>query len=301
MGGIREATDADRAEAADVAAAALSFDAPEARTLLDHLTSPPPGRRRTMLVDSGGTGVVLGSVSGSDPEIGHVDLIAVRPAARGLGVGRALLEALEAWLRAEGVREVRLDGNPPCYAWPGIDVRYTPALCLAERLGYEQYGIAWNMTADLSADLNVAPDLERLAAAGIEIRSAAAGGRDRTAVAEFVREQWNERWAWEVGRSRGVHYASRDGEVVGFATWGSRPAWFGPMGTAAAAQGMGIGRVLLRRCLSDQRDAGQRTAEIGWVGPKHFYSRAVGARVDRVFVRYRRRLHGGTTDEHGER
>nr|WP_256862898.1 hypothetical protein [Microbispora sp. GKU 823] len=62
------------------------------------------------------------------------------------------------------------------------------------------------------------------------------------------------------------------------------------MGTAEAARGLGVGRVLLRRCLADQAAAGQTSAQIGWVGPLRFYSRTVGARTERVFWLYRRAL-----------
>ena len=63
-----------------------------------------------------------------------------------------------------------------------------------------------------------------------------------------------------------------------------------PDGDRAGRQELGLGRVLLRRCLADQRAAGQRTAQIGWVGPLRFYSRAVGARAERVFWLYGREL-----------
>ncbi len=65
-----------------------------------------------------------------------------RPLAAGAS-GRALLGRAEAELAGLGVGEVRLAGNPPYYAWPGIDVRYTPAVCLALALGYqpERYGV----------------------------------------------------------------------------------------------------------------------------------------------------------------
>jgi GNAT superfamily N-acetyltransferase len=62
------------------------------------------------------------------------------------------------------------------------------------------------------------------------------------------------------------------------------------MGTAESARGLGIGAVLLRRCLRDLRSTGARSAEIGWVGPKRFYSLAVGAAVGRVFWQYGRDL-----------
>jgi GNAT superfamily N-acetyltransferase len=84
-----------------------------------------------------------------------------------------------------------------------------------------------------------------------------------------------------------LHVATRDGAFLGFAAHAAqRVPVFGPMGTAPAARGLGIGAVLLRRCLADQRDAGVEVAEIGWVGPVRFYSRAVGARLGRVFWTY---------------
>ena len=97
-------------------------------------------------------GVVLGSVSHRDPSIGHVDLIAVDPAERRRGVGRALMSRIEAALAGLGAGDVVLAGNAPYYAWPGIDVRYTPAICAAMALGFEQDQPAWNMTADLRSD-----------------------------------------------------------------------------------------------------------------------------------------------------
>lgn len=283
----------DTAGVAETAAAALWADAGEAPLVVRRLADPPEGRRWTALATPDLDGVVLASVGGAldgDGPAGHVDLLAVHPGAQGRGVGRALVTAAEEWLRAQGAAEVRFAGNPPCYGWPGIDVRYTPAACLAESLGYERYQIAWNMTAELPVPTGAADeaDLARLAAAGVAVRSAPPG--QRTAVTDFVRREWNDAWAWEAEQATGCHYAERDGEILGFAAWGGRPAWFGPMGTAEAARGLGVGRVLLRRCLAEQAAAGQRSAQIGWVGPIRFYSRAVGARVERVFWLYRRPL-----------
>ncbi len=284
---VRVAGPGDLEAARAVAAAALTLDAAEAPALVDRLAAPPADRRWTALVTDGG--VVMTSMSHKDPGLGHVDLLAVHPEARGEGRGRALVRAAEEWLRGQGAREARFAGNPPCYAWPGVDVRYTPAACLAESLGYERYHVAWNMTADLGVDLSDSDDeLARLAAAGVTLRAAGAG--DRARLTAFVEEHWNERWAWEAANASGAHYAERDGRIIAFAAWGARPGWFGPMGTAEAARGLGLGRVLLRRCLAEQRAAGQAESQIGWVGPLRFYSRAVGARAERVFWLYRRDL-----------
>ncbi|MEV0588312.1 GNAT family N-acetyltransferase [Nonomuraea sp. NPDC050310] len=270
--------------AEEIAEAALTLDPGEGAALVRRLSSPPKERVWTSVELDGG--VVFASVSGKDPSIGHLDLLAVHPDERGRGLGKELVRQAETWLRGQGAAEARFAGNPPCYAWPGIDVRYTAAACLAERLGYERFHVAWNMTADLErADLDTEADVERLARAGVRVRS---GVTD--AVVAFVEREWNERWAWEAASAAGLHYAERDGEVVAFAAWGARPSWFGPMGTAPHAEGLGLGRVLLRRCLAEQRAAGQAQAQIGWVGPLRFYSRAVGARAERVFWLYRREL-----------
>ncbi|MFG2048640.1 GNAT family N-acetyltransferase [Micromonospora sp. NPDC048935] len=246
-------------------------------------------------------GVLFCSVSSTKPDSGHVDLVAVLPEHRRRGVGRALLRRAERVLAERGVTEVLLAGNPPYYAWPGIDVRYTPAVCAALALGYQQDRTAWNMTTDLSYDgspaLRPTDTAERrLADQGVTVRRAEPA--DLPALTAFARSTFGGTWdgelAGSVGRDgAGCHLAERDGEVLGFAAYGSsRPSWFGPMGTAPAAEGLGIGGVLLRRCLADQRAAGLTRAEIGWVGPVPFYSGSAGARIERVFFLYRRTLPG---------
>ena len=245
-------------------------------------------------------GVVLGSVSHRDPAIGHIDLIAVDPRERRRGVGRALVGRIEGALAGLGAGDVVIAGNAPFYGWPGIDVRYTPALCAAMALGFEQDQPAWNMTADLRKPdalglRATAPAEARLAAEGITVRRA--GPSEAPALTEFALTNFGSGWAGEIthsiGRERaGCHVAiGSSGEILGFATYGSsRPSWFGPMGTAPAARGLGVGSVLLRRCLADQKAAGNDTVQIGWVGPVPFYSRVVGARVERVFFLYRKQL-----------
>src|SRR3712207_1738599 len=149
MNGISPVPPGPRVE--EVAAAALwadTGDSGDAALVVRRLAAPPEGRRWTALATPGLDGVVFASLK---DDIGHIDLIAVDPAAQGRGIGRALLGAAEEWLRAEGATEARFAGNSPCYGWPGIDVRYTPAVCLAEGREYERYNVAWNMTVDLPA------------------------------------------------------------------------------------------------------------------------------------------------------
>ncbi|GLW11971.1 hypothetical protein Misp01_70990 [Microtetraspora sp. NBRC 13810] len=279
MSGIGPVTPDARVE--EVAGAALWADAAEAPFLVHRLARPPEGRRWVALATAELDGVVFASLS--EAGIGHIDLLAVDPVAQGRGLGRALAVAAEDWLRSGGATEARFAGHPPCYAWPGIDVRYTPAACLAESLGYDRYSVAWNMTAS-SAGIDGADPVP----AGVTLRTAPPGERDE--VAAFVRAHWNDAWAWEAEQATGCHYAVREGRIIGFAAWGSRPSWFGPMGTAEAARGLGVGRLLVRRCLAEQAAAGLARVQIGWVGPIRFYARVAAAKVERVFWLYRRPL-----------
>ncbi|MEU9516279.1 GNAT family N-acetyltransferase [Micromonospora sp. NPDC048169] len=286
----------------------LSLDLPEDAaeasavvvTVAERAEADRPVLRLGAVRDGALAGVLVGSLSAADPRLGHVDLIAVAPTERRQGVGQALLGEAERRLGALGAAEVLLAGNPPHYAWPGIDVRYTPAVCAALRLGYRQDRTAWNMTADLaegSAALRSTEAAEqRLAGRGVTVRRATPD--DLPALTTFARSTFGGTWdgelAGSVGRpDAGAHLAERDGAILGFAAYGSaRPSWFGPMGTAPEAEGSGIGGVLLRRCLRDQAAAGIGAAQIGWVGPVPFYSNAAGARIERVFFLYRKAISG---------
>ncbi|MGC4804007.1 GNAT family N-acetyltransferase [Micromonospora sp. DT233] len=291
----------------------LPEDAAEAAALVETLHSRAAADRTVLGLGAyrGAelVGVLIASLAAHEPGSGHVDLVAVAPQARRRGVGRALLGRAERALAERGATEVLLAGNPPYYAWPGIDVRYTPAVCAALALGYAQDRTAWNMTADLSYDESPAlrgteAAERRLADGGVTVRRAEPA--DLPALTAFARVtfggSWDAELAGSVGRpAAGAHLAERDGRIVGFAAWGSsRPSWFGPMGTAPEAAGGGIGGVLLRRCLRDQRDAGMRSAQIGWVGPVPFYSGSAGARIERVFFLYRKVLPTARTGRESE-
>jgi GNAT superfamily N-acetyltransferase len=288
------AVEPDPAGFAPLAARSLTFDGAEAAQILTRLANPPAGRHAVWL-RAGDAGVALVSRNGTDSAVAHVDLLAVDPGSRRRGIGTALLHAAEQAAAGFGARELRFMGNPPCYAWPGIDVRYTPAICLVEAAGYERFRTAQNMVADLTtADLSTVDDEERLAGQGVSIRQATPD--EVPALRSWAERVFNATWAWEIEQSvlapgAGCHVAWRDGAVLAFAGHGAnRPSWFGPMGTDPDARNLGLGKVLLRRCLAAQRDAGLDSAQIGWVGPIPFYSRTVGARVDRIFWLYRKEI-----------
>jgi mycothiol synthase len=291
---IRTALDPDRAAIGAWLSSALDYD-DDAVTLFGLLwEAAPPDLRVVVDGADGPIGVALGSIRAATGS-GHVDLIAVMPWARGRGVGTALLEAAEQRLRAAGANALFIGGNTPTFAWPGIDIRYTPAICLAESRGYAYARQALNMTVDLlHAPLDTVSDETRLRGLGVHVRRLRSDeARPGDLFDSWVRG-WGGTWQIEAARAAAyatprIHVAVRDGRYVGFACHGvNRTAWFGPMGTDESERGNGIGAILLRRCLADMRDAGIRTAEIAWVGPHKFYARAVGAVLARAFWIYRK-------------
>ena len=221
-----------------------------------------------------------------------IGLFAVAPGFRRRGIARTLFqEAREQW--PEETAEVEALAIPGNYFAPGLDPRYTEALCFLERLGFERFKDCVNLIADLSQRFDTTADEKRLAGESIHVRRADRG--DDALLDAFFAEQFGEDWRFEVGLTMEndpptLHLAMQNDRIIAFSAhstqnreWG----FFGPMGTTPAARGKGLGRVLLWRCLNDMFDAGHRTSVIPWVGPIAFYQQWAGCRVDRVFWRYR--------------
>lgn len=228
---------------------------------------------------------------------GVVKLLAVAPAFRRQGVGTALLAAVEARLAEAGAAAIRFGESAPNYLVPGVDDRCGPLLHLLEGRGYARIGDTVNMAVDLTADAFATDaEEERLAAAGVAVRRATPG--DAQALEALVVAHWPS-WLPEVTgalsrRPSAVHVACAPGGAsVGFAAYDGNnvgTGWFGPMGTAPAWEGRGIGRVLLRRCLQDLRRQGLDRAVIPWVGPVAFYEKHAEATVSRRFIRFEKSL-----------
>lgn len=287
------------AEIDDLAGDSLIFDRFSTELLAEKLFFNPQPQETQYAVYAGReNGVLVGfmqTVMNARAAKGWIGLFAVHEDRRRSGIGTQLLERALADLRAAGAREVEALAIPGNYFNPGLDPRYTPALGFLERRGFERFNDCVNLEADLSEPFEVAVDEQRLAASGIEIRRARLD--DGARLDTFFAEVFGAGWRLEAelamrNNPPGMHLALRDGRVIAFSGHSSQNrewGFFGPMGTLPEARGTGIGRVLLRRCLNDLRDAGHRTAVIPWVGPIAFYAYHAGCRVKRVFWRYRKR------------
>ncbi len=241
-------------------------------------------------------GVVLGTADGraavsacvqthGDRVVGFVKLIAVEPAAQGLGVGRALLDAAHGWaFDGQGAAEVRVAGPGPFYIWPGVDFRATRALCLFESFGYWPVGAEFNMACPTTyrADPPAGVTIDR-----------ALDDDHAAAVLALVAAHWPG-WVPETSRAldHGACFAARDagGSVLGFGCHSvNRAGWIGPMGTDPERHHGGVGGAVLGALCRDLMAAGFADAEIAWVGPAGFYARTAGAAVSRVFRTLTRR------------
>jgi len=249
--------------------------------------------------DSLTAGACIGSIAEADDgnAEGFIDLLVVDRSQQRRGIGRQLAAEMERQLAARGCQRIDLSGSSPNNAWPGVDIHYTAAVCLAEDSGYQRQGCEVNMDVDLlSAPLDTRAAEHRLASAGIEVRRA--GGDDDGPLQESLGATWQSDWIAEIvtalrNSEAGLYVAVQSDRYVGFCCYGvNRVHEIGPIGTHPDLRRAGIGGVLLKRCLAEQRDRGVVAAELVWVGPLSYFARAVNATIGRAFWSYSKDLSG---------
>ncbi|MCP4589965.1 MAG: GNAT family N-acetyltransferase [bacterium] len=295
---IREAGPGDMDILSALLAPALPLDSFSTSLLAEKLWAGPEqsgDRYYVYLAEHKGVPAgMMQVVSQPSESRGWLGLFAVAADHRRLGIATSLLaRATERW-RTDGAKEVEVLAIPGNYFTPGLDPRYTEALCFLERHGFERFKDCVNLRADISTKFDTSAEEARLQNLGITVRRAQPADEDL--LAAFFAQDFGESWRLEstlamANDPPALHLALRDGEIIGFSAHsGQNREWgfFGPMGTTPAARGSSIGRVLLWHCLNDLHDAGHRTSVIPWVGPIGFYSRYIPCRVERVFWRYRK-------------
>jgi mycothiol synthase len=221
-------------------------------------------------------------------------LLAVTPAARGRGIGAALLEACARRARDAGATTLRTLDQPGNYLAPGIDERNVEAIGWLERRGWRRHGeLRSNVRIDVRDNPRVsaarALALAHAAATrGYEVRRAR---RDEAALLEAVAAEFGGAWPFELARALdaelpGVHVAQQGGAYCAFAAHDGNNrglGWFGPTGTWPAHRGHGLGEALLVACLVDVA-AHHAQCEVAWIGPRPFYDKVAGIAEDRRFV-----------------
>lgn len=227
---------------------------------------------------------------------GYIKLMAVDAGKRRQGIAGKLFQSVETRLKSRGAVSIRIYDVPKNYLVPGIDPRYTEAVCFAYDMGFKKVGEAVNMRVRLEdRDWDTASRIRELSRSGIEIRRALP--EDSSQLLQLIRKEWNL-WEYEVYRAISnnpatVFIATKDGAVKAFAAYDGNnrgTGWFGPMGTHPELRGRGIGSVLLYLCLEDLKKSGLKEATIPWVDPVAFYAHYADARITRVFWRFEKQI-----------
>lgn len=233
---------------------------------------------------------VLREIEGK--KLGYIKLMAVMREYRRQGIATALFEQLTDLFKKDGVSVVRIYDSPMNYLMPGIDPRYTEAVCFALRMGFKRFADTSNLLVDLYSDAWETIE-EEASLNEHDIIICRPDFSEKNEVLEFVQKNWTL-WEYEVRRAfennpPSIHIARLRGEIKAFSAHEANNkgmGWFGPMGTHPDLRGKGIGGILLKRCLLDMKKSGYQKAIIPWVGPIDFYAHHAGARVDRVFWRF---------------
>jgi ribosomal protein S18 acetylase RimI-like enzyme len=297
---VRQYQQSDLAALAGFLNKNFQFDTLSEDLLEDKLTGDPFWDAQKALLCLDGSEIigfmqsVIRDIRGQ--RFGYIKLMAVAQQYRRQGIASFLYRQLEKQFRQDRVDIVRIYDVPLNYFMPGIDPRYTEALCFAMRNGFERFGDTSNLIVDLqSTELDTDEHEQKLLRSGIEIIRPAL--KKKQQILDFVGQDW-ALWTHEVEMAfrdepPSIHVAYLNSQIRAFSAYNGNnkgTGWFGPMGTHADLRGKGIGSILLKRCLKDMRDAGQTHSIIPWVGPIDFYAHHVGARVDRVFWRYQKQL-----------
>ena len=290
---IRELTGNDLPALLDLCTRALPLDAFSLPLLHSRIMDEPEHQPSLQLAAWNGDQLVGAMLAGvrdgaQEPSVA-IRLFAVEPSVQRKGVATGLLREIESRVRRDGHRRLTVAQQAPVYFWPGVDVRYTPAICFLEANAYERTGEAINMDVDLSIRDWDATEVEaRLATDGYEVRRLQA--EDREGFVAWMREAWNPTWAYEALESLkndpvSTWVATRGETYHAFASYDCTAfaGGFGPTGTDERLRGKGIGTVLFNRCMQDMRALGYSKCEVCWTGPVAFYAKAADAWISRVF------------------
>ena len=242
-----------------------------------------------LLRDKGTTiGFMVGVLRGDEA---WLKLFAVDQEHRRSGVGSMMLAEIEALFGSDGAERVRILNSSPYYFTPGLDPRYTEALCFLQSHGYSVERYVHNMDVDLTGDdFDTAQAESRLAKEGFKIRRLK--HEEEQTFYEWMLGTWSQNWTTESCNSLKntpiTTFIALDeyNNICGFATYDVTMfrGGFGPTGVEESLRGLGIGKILFLRCLQDMKVRGYPRCEIGWVGPISFYAHTAGAKICATFI-----------------
>jgi len=243
-------------------------------------------------------------LQGLEPEKGWITAFGVHPDYRRRGIGRALFEHVLAKFAAEGRRTVDISPYVPNYFVPGVDVNAYPGTIafLENVVGFKTLYHAISMGANLTG-FQIPPEILELERRreqedGVTIRPVTAA--DLPDLLPFIVKHFG--WDWyRHAQEYLLEYfgdspnlicflvARQGGEVIGYCQ--QRRERFGPFGVREDRRNLGVGRLLLFRCLAEMSARHVYYAYFLWTGEDaaRLYSLAGFKRL-REFAVLRREL-----------
>jgi ribosomal protein S18 acetylase RimI-like enzyme len=243
-------------------------------------------------------------LQGLEPERGWITAFGVHPAYRRQRIATQLFDQVLAYLDRP---QVLISPYTPNYIIPGVDISaYPEALAFLETTGWETVSKPISMQADL-AGFQIPDEIlkqeERLGRDNnITIQPVQAS--DLPDLLAFIGAHFGWDWVrfaqeylldlFGPGSDEICFLVARQGEgVVGYCQ--QRRERFGPFGVHPELRGLGIGRVLLFRCLAAMRMKGFHCAWFLWTGPNaaRLYTLASFRTVRQFAVMHKIRLSEG--------
>jgi GNAT superfamily N-acetyltransferase len=214
-----------------------------------------------------------------DADRGYITLFAVHPDHRRQGIGTALLNHCESYLRAQSRKIIMLSSYAPNYFIPGVDIHhYQPAHAFFLARGFKDLLRPLAMSAPLwSFETPAWVHEKRRAAEAAGLRFDTYRPELTLPLLDFLKKEFPGDWV-RVARAAADRILQGDsparlhichdgsGGVLGFSHYELER--FGPIGTAPAARGRGLGQVLMYLTLHAQRAAGLRAAWFLWSDDK---------------------------------
>jgi ribosomal protein S18 acetylase RimI-like enzyme len=286
---IRPYRGTDEAELLAVWHAALTHDRLSADWFRTKVLLDPnflPENLSVAIVDGRVTGFVLALtrqvplfLQGLEPQKSWVTAFGVHPDCQRRGIGRVLFEYLIHKLADEGRKVLEISPYVPNYFVPGVDVKAYPGTItfLETALGFKTLYHAISMGANLTG-FQIPPDIlelerKREAEDGLTIRPVTSA--DLPELMPFIVKHFG--WDWyRHAQDYLLEYfgdsaaqicflvARLRGEIVGYCQ--QRRERFGPFGVQPDMRNLGIGRLLLFRCLAEMSARHTYFAYFLWTG-----------------------------------
>lgn len=237
-------------------------------------------------------------LQGLEPDKAWITAFGVHPDYRRQGIGAALFAHLSERFQADGRAQIDLSPYVPNYFVPGVDINAYPdtVAWLEKHAGFKKLYEAISMGADLTG-FQIPPEIaaheQRIFEEhGVTIKPVTAA--DLPDLKPFILKHFG--WDWVRHASDYLleifgdspHQicflvARQHGEVIGYCQ--QRRERFGPFGVDPAKRNLGIGRVLLFRCLAEMSARHNYYAYFLWTGEDaaRLYSLA-GFKRRRVFA-----------------